>query len=173
MVESYEDLMNLVENRRNDHLIIEVSLGAPYSQEHEDAKAELQKAEAMRSIIGEEGFLSDDVSGLKKRVEDTKPEGESIWVKYKRLDLKLWTRLVSGLGAMKPIDQYVKVLPNTFEGVYSSPEAEDGSLISDKASLVDPTSNDCILSGNMVMSLVGAFMGWQNSGGDVSIRPTT
>jgi len=67
---SYEELMQAVEERRADVLIIEVDLGAKYSQEYEDAKAELQQAKALKTLTGNKDFLADNLASLEANVAE-------------------------------------------------------------------------------------------------------
>lgn len=180
MFNSYEELKAAVETRRRDVLTLEVDLGNEYSQEHEDAKKELAQAKAMHTMTGGVGFLGDNMDALEQRVAETKPETNSVFIQYRRLDLGAWSLLVKQAN-LTPIDQYEKVLPETFIGVYGSdpikpddapddwaapePLSTDGSLLSSKGI-------NGILPGGALHSVVQAFMAWQNSGGDVTIRPT-
>jgi hypothetical protein len=177
---SYEELKAAVEARRASVLTLEVDLGSTYSQEHEDAKKELTQAKAMKQVIGQ-GFLADNLSELEQRVAETKPESNSVWVQYHQLELGEWALLIKQQG-LTPVDQYEKVLVKTFIGVYGvDPVAEDeeGNLINpdakplttDAASM-SSKGNAGILPGGSLHQVVQAFMSWQNSGGDVSIRPT-
>lgn len=169
MINSYEELMSLVDSRRNDRLVLEVELGNAYSSEHEEAKKELAQAKALRSITGEQQFLSDNIEQLEARVAETKPEASSVWVAYRRLDLAGWAALTKQAN-LSTVDQYEKVLPKTFLGIYNEPEAE--VPLSDDYNLVSTKSNKAILFGGAMNAVINAFMSWQNSGGDVSIHPT-
>ncbi|QXO13608.1 tail assembly chaperone [Microbacterium phage Mandalorian] len=179
---SYEELKAAVDERRKDILTIEVDLGARYSQDHEDAKKELAQAEAIQKLAGGgQGFLNDNLEQLKARVAETKPEANSIWLRYGRLQLAEWSMLTKATG-LTPIDQYEKVLPQTFKGVYGvDPTAEDeeGNLLhpdaeplTTDARAVSSRSEETILPGAMLHVVVNAFMTWQNSSGEISIRPT-
>ena len=168
---SYEELMAAVEDRRRDVLTIEVDLGGQYSQEHEDAKKDLQVAQGMKSLTGG-GFLSDNLDDLKARVEATRPPSQSVWVRFNRLTLNEWSALIKQAN-LTPIDQYERVLPATFVGVYGvDPETGDAEPLTTDAETVSTRSSKSILSGAMMHQLVQAFMAWQNSGGEVTIRPT-
>ena len=169
MFNSYEELQAAVEKRRNDALVLEIDLGSEYSPEYEAAKKELAKAEAMRSIAGDQQFLNDNVAALEASVAELKPEAKPVWVKYKRLSLIAWAALVKTQG-LTPIDQYEKVLRDTFTGVYADSDAEH--LLSDDHRLMSTKGDMGILPGGAMQSVVNAFMSWQNSGGDVTIRPT-
>ena len=61
---SYEELMQVVEERRADVLTLEVDMGAKYSPEYEAAKRELKQAEALKSLTGDQQFLNDNVEAL-------------------------------------------------------------------------------------------------------------
>lgn len=171
-INSYEELMSLVESRRQDRLTLEIDMGTSYNVEHEKAKEELLQARAIRNLAGDQGFISDNFDELERRVEETRPPANSVWVVFSRLDLKTWSLLVKKINSMQPFDQYEKVLDKTFVGVFSDPEATPDSLISDDYHLVSTQSDKCILSGGMMTEVVKTFMSWQNSGGEVTIRPT-
>ena len=172
---SYEELQAAVEKRRKSVLTLEVDLGGAYSTEHEAAKKELATAQAMRTLTGAQGFLADNLAELEERVANTKPESNSVWVQYKQLDLGEWALLVKQTN-LTPVDQYEKVLPKTFIGVYgqdpTEPADEPVLPLSTDASLLSSKGNAGILPGGALHQVVQAFMAWQNSGGDVSIRPT-
>jgi len=167
---SYEELMQAVEERRADVLIIEVDLGAKYSQEYEDAKAELQQAKALKTLTGNKDFLADNLASLEANVAETKPEARPVWIKYSRLQLGEWAMLTKQAN-LTPVDQYEKVLQKTFVGVFGTDE-DDAEPISTDAALVSSKSDKGILPGGTLHGVIQAFMSWQNSGGDVSIRPT-
>lgn len=169
MFNNYEELMQAVEERRKDELTLEVDLGNEFSQAYEDAKKSLAQAEAMQKIAGEQQFLNDNIDTLKAKVEELKPDPRPVWVKFKRLELLQWASLVKSQG-MTPIDQYEKVLDKTFVGVFGTPDAEE-PLSTDPA-LLSTKGDRGILPGGAMNSVVNAFMSWQNSGGEVSIRPT-
>jgi len=171
---SYEELKAAVEARRKSVLTLEVDLGGTYSQEHEDAKQELQTAKAMRTLAGGQGFLGDNIADLEQRVADTRPETNSVWVQYRQLDLNEWAALVKQQG-LSPIEQYEKVLPKTFIGVYGQDPTESEDAIeplSTDGALLSSKGNQGILPGGALHQVVQAFMSWQNSGGEVTIRPT-
>lgn len=165
---SYEELMEAVSKRRQSDLVIEVDMGGEYSQEHEDAKKELQQAKAMQALTGKE-FLADNMSALEARVEETRPSGQPVWIKFKRLDLMEWAVLVKQ-SQMNPIDQFEKVLPKTFVGVYNSPDATEP--LSTDHRLLSSKGDMGILPGGAMHAVVQSFMSWQNSGGEVTIHPT-
>jgi hypothetical protein len=172
---SYEELKAAVEARRAETLTMEVELGSTYSQEYEDAKAELAKAEVMKGITGG-GFLGDVVEPLRQRVAELKPDAPSVFVRYKRLALVEFSNLIKKAG-MQPMDQYEEVLPKTFVGLYGQdPEAaEEGQTIeplTTDPSVLSSRSDNGILPGGALHGVVQAFLNWQNSGGDVTIRPT-
>jgi hypothetical protein len=180
MFNSYEELKAAVEKRRADVLTLEVDLGNEYSQAHEDAKKELAQAKAMKTMMGGAGFLGDDLEALESRVAETKPEAHSVFIQYRRLELGEWAALVSQAN-LTPIDQYEKVLPKTFIGVYGTdPVAPDDAgeewvspePLSTDGALLSTKGNQGILPGGALNSVVQNFMAWQNSGGDVTIRPT-
>ena len=173
---SYEELKAAVATRRADILTLEVDLGGAYSQEHEDAKTELQQAKAMKTMMGGQGFLGDNIEELEQRVAETRPEPNSVWVQYRRLELGDWAMLVKQAN-LTPIDQYEKVLPQTFVGVFGSDpttheEDEVIEPLSTNGALLSSKGVEGILPGGALHSVVQAFMSWQNSGGEVSIRPT-
>ena len=167
---NYEDLMKAVETRRKDQLSLEVDLGSEYSQEYEDAKKALTTAEGMAAIAGGQKFLSDNIETLKAKVASLKPEGAPVWLKYSRLSLIEWAALVKTGGELTPVDQYEKVLKKTFIGVFNDPDAAEP--LSDDPRLASSKGDLGILTGGAMQNVVQAFMSWQNSGGDVTIRPT-
>lgn len=179
---TYEDLMQAVEDRRDSVLTLEVDMGTEFSQEHEDAKLELKRAEAAGMIVGGQGFLADNIDKLRARVEETRPESQSIWVRFRRLSLADWSLMLKQ-ATLSPIDQYEKVLPTTFIGVWGvDPDLNEGQGGEEQGGDVQPLSTDAellssrsprgILPGGILQQVVGAFMAWQNSAGEVSIRPT-
>jgi hypothetical protein len=173
---SYEELKAAVAERRKSILTLEVDLGGNYSPEHEEAKKALAQAKAMKTVMGGQEFLGDNLAELEARVAETKPESASVWVQYRQLDLAEWAALIKQTG-LTPLDQYEKVLPKTFIGVFGTDptEAEDGEVIeplSTNGALLSSKGNEGILPGGALHQVVQAFMSWQNSGGEVSIRPT-
>lgn len=172
MFTSYEQLMEAVEARRQDTLTLEVDLGATFSQEHEEAKKELEKAKALRTLTGDQPFLSDNLAALEARVAETKPEGQPVWIRFSKLSLTDWSLLIKQTG-LTPVDQYEKVLPKTFVGVYGQDPAEaEVEPLSTDHRLLSSTSGMGILPGGALHQVIQAFMSWQNSGGEVTIRPT-
>ena len=180
MFNSYEELMQAVEERRSDTLTLEIDLGARYSQEYEDAKMELKKANALKTLTGNQEFLSDNLEALELRVAETKPESRPVWVQYRRLDLGEWALLVKQAN-LSPIEQYEKVLAKTFVGVFGQDPVEPDDYpgewetpkpLSTDAALLSSRGNQGILPGGALHQVVQAFMSWQNSGGEVSIHPT-
>ena len=170
---SYEELMQAVEQRRQDVLTLEVDLGGAYSQEHEDAKTELKQAQALKMMAGNQPFLSDNVSELEARVAATKPDAQLVWIRFSRLSLMEWAVLVKAQN-LTPVDQYEKVLDKTFVGVYGQDpsEAEGVEPLSTDPGLLSSKGARGILPGGVLHQVIQAFMSWQNSGGEVSIRPT-
>lgn len=182
---NYEELKAAVAKRRAEILTLEVDLGTDYSPEYEAAKKELVQAKAMQQVVNV-GFLGGDTIGeLEARVAALKPEPNAVWIQYKKLDLGEWATLMKQAGG-QPIDQYEKVLPKTFIAVYGQdpikPEEWDEvhpdetweapEPISTDAALLSSKGIDGILPGGALHSVVQNFMAWQNSGGDVTIRPT-
>lgn len=176
---SYEELKAAVQKRREEILTLEVDLGTDYSPEYEAAKAELAQAKAMKMATGG-GFLGDNIGPLEQRVAELKPEPNSVWVQYKKLDLGEWATLLKQAGG-NSIDQYEKVLPKTFVAVYGQDpvKPEDAGddwvapqPLSTEAKLLSSKGIDGILPGGALNSVIQNFMAWQNSGGDVTIRPT-
>lgn len=179
---SIEELMATVEERRKDILTLEVDLGSTFSEEHEQAKRDLQQAKAMKTVVGG-GFLGgDNIVQLEERVASTKPAAKAVWIQYKKLDLGEWSMLVKQTG-LTPIDQYEKVLIKTFVAVYGQDpiqpddwdETEEWvppTPLSTDAALLSSKGTKGILPGGALHSVVQNFMAWQNSGGDVTIRPT-
>ncbi|AVJ51460.1 tail assembly chaperone [Microbacterium Phage Clancy] len=180
---SYEELMQAVEERRQDVLTLEVDLGAKYSPEFEAAKQELLQAKAMSTIAG--GFLSDNIQALEDKVEALRPQARSVWVQYSKLELAEWGMLMKQSN-LTPLEQYEKVLPKVFLGLYGQDpvEPEDWEethdeawvkpepLVTTGASVSSKGGPQAIIGGAQLHSLVTAFMSWQNSSGDVTIRPT-
>lgn len=172
---SYEELMQVVEERRQDVLTLEIDLGAVYSQEHEEAKKELANAKALKSLAGEQGFLADNVASLEARVEETRPPARSVWVQFKRLMIGEWAMLTKQAN-LSPVEQYEKVLPKTFVGVWGvdpvEDENRDAAPLSTDPALLSSRGDKNIVTGAMLHQVVQAFMAWQNSSGEISIRPT-
>jgi len=173
MFNSYEELMAAVEDRRKSVLTLEVDMGGEYSQEHEDAKRDLKAAQAMRTLSGNQDFLGDNLDALQARVEATRPQSNPVWIRFSRMSLGEWSALTKTQG-LSPIDQYERVLPQTFVGVYGQdPDAgEDVEPLSTDPELLSSRSDRGILTGAMMLQVVQAFMAWQNSGGEVTIHPT-
>lgn len=169
MFSSYEELMQTVEERRKDTLTLEVDLGAEYSPEYEEAKKNLAQAEGLAKL-GETKFLSDNVDTMKAKADALKPHGKPVWIKFKRLDLMEWAVLVKSASSMTVFEQYEKVLKKTFVGVYGTEDAE--VPLSDDHRLLSSKGTMGILPGGALQGVIQAFMSWQNSGGEVSIRPT-
>ena len=171
MFNSYEELMQAVEERRKDVLTLEIDLGSQYSQEYEDAKRELQQAKALKSLAGNQAFLADNEAALEARVAELKPKGRPVWIRYQRLSLAEWSVLVKQAN-LTPIEQYEKVLPKTFVGVWGQDPDTGAEPLSTDGALLSSKGDKGILPGGALHQVVQAFMAWQNSGGDVSIRPT-
>lgn len=179
---SYEELQAAVAKRRSEILTLEVDLGTDYSPEYEAAKAELAQAKAMKQVISVDFLGGDNIAPLEARVAELKPEPNSVWIQFKKLDLGEWATLLKQAGG-NSIDQYEKVLPKTFVAVYGvdpvKPEDfpedevwEAPEPLSTEARLLSSKGNDGILPGGALNSVIQNFMAWQNSGGDVTIRPT-
>lgn len=176
---TYEELKAAVEARREALLTLEVPINTPYSPEHEAAKQELATAKGMKALTGGAGFLGDNLEALEKRVAETRPETDSIWIRYRQVPLDEWGKLIRQQG-LSPYDQYERVLPATFVGVFGEdpdpdekPEGwEAPEPLTTDARSVSTRSGDALLPGGALHSVVQAFMSWQNSGGEVSIRPT-
>lgn len=182
MFNSYEELMQAVEERRQDLLTLVIPMGQVFSPEHEAAKTELAQAKAVKSIVGG-GFLGDNLAELEQRVADTEPESREIWVQFKKLDLNEWAVIMKTLGG-SALDQYERVLPKTFVGVFGQdpvePDTWEGDepwekpepLTTSPLAVSSKGGSKSILPGGALNSVVQNFMAWQNSGGDVTIRPT-
>lgn len=177
---SYEELKAAVDSRRSAVLTMEVEIGSKYSQEYEDAKKELAQAKGMQAVLGGVPFLGDtNLEEFEAKVARLKPEAEVVYVQYRQLDLAAWGAMIRKPN-MTPLDQYESVLVDTFIGVYGQdPEQVDEfgnevevSPLSTNAALVSSKGLDGILPGPLLHSVVQTFMAWQNSGGDVTIRPT-
>lgn len=181
---SYEELAAAVEKRRAEILTLEVDLGSDYSPEYEQAKAELAQAKAMKLATGG-GFLGDNIAPLEARVAELKPDAHPVYLQFSKLDLGEWRTLLKQAGG-DSIDQYEKVLSKTFKGVFGTDpvkpdnwdETHDGEEwvkpepLSTDAQLVSTKGDHGILPGGALSSVVQNFIAWQNSGGDVTIRPT-
>lgn len=179
---SLEELKAAVADRRQAILTLEIDLGGAYSEEHEQAKQDLAKAEGMKLLTGGQGFLGDNIEQLKQRVADTKPETPSVWIQFSKLDLGEW-RAVTKQVTLDQFDQYERVLPKTFIGLYGEDPAPDEDqkpegwvkpepLTTDARSVSSRGGDDLLLPTGSVNSVIQNFMVWQNSGGDVTIRPT-
>ena len=179
---SYEELKAAVADRRQAILTLEVDLGGKYSQEYEDAKKALATAKGLKQLAeaGGGAFLADNLEALEARVAAAKPESNSIWLQYRQIDLAEWTALTKQAN-LTAVEQYEKVLPSTFIGLYGAdpaPDEKPEGWVTPEPLTTDPRSAstrggpDAILSGPTVHSVVNSFMAWQNSGGEVSIRPT-
>ncbi|WNN96048.1 tail assembly chaperone [Microbacterium phage Schimmels22] len=174
---SYDELKAAVAKRRAEILTLEVDLGTDYSPEYEEAKQELAQAKAIKAATGG-GFLGDPVADLEARVASLKPEPNSVWIQYRKLDLGEWAALLKSAGG-NMIDQYEKVLPKTFVGVYGQDPVkpddwaethpdevwEQPEPLSTNGALLSTKGNDGILPGGALHSVVQNFMAWQNSGG--------
>lgn len=183
MFNSYEELKSQVATRRQSTLTLELDMGSEYSQEHEDAKKALAQAEGMQLITGGAGFLSNNLDELKQRVADTKPEAQSVYVQFKKLDLDEWKDLINSKG-LDAFAQYEQVLPKTFMGLYGQDPVRPDDLpaevvwekpeplTTDYHSVSSEGGEERILSGGQLHAIVQNFMTWQNSGGEVTIRPT-
>lgn len=183
---SYEELMQVVEERRQETLTLETDLGTRYSPEYEDAKEALEKAEAMKLVMGEQQFLSDNLDHLKAEVERLRPPSRSIFIRYRKLELASWAALIKKQG-LSAIDQYETVLVETFVGLWgtdpSKPEdwdeqhpdeewVEPAPLTTDAITVSTKGGPRAVLQGAQLNEIVQTFIGWQNSSGDVVIRPT-
>ncbi|WNM75061.1 tail assembly chaperone [Microbacterium phage Morrigan] len=178
-----EELKAAVEDRRQAVLTLEIDLGGAYSEEHEQAKQDLAKAEGMRMLMQQGGgqFLNgDSLEPLRQRVAETKPETPSVWVQYKKLPLGEW-RAITKQANLDQFDQYERVLPQTFIGLYGTdpaPEEKPEDWVAPEPLTTDPRSvssrggDELLLPGGSLASVVQNFMVWQNSGGEVTIRPT-
>lgn len=181
---SYEELAAAVEKRRAEILTLEVDLGSDYSPEYEQAKAELAQAKAMKLATGG-GFLGDNIAPLEARVAELKPEAQTIFLQFSKLELGEWRTLLKQAGA-DAFDQYERVLPKTFKGLYGTdpvkPDDWDEQHPDEEWVKPEPLTTDArkvstkgdegILPGGSLHGVVQNFIAWQNSGGDVNIRPT-
>lgn len=167
---SYEELMQAVEDRRKDTLTLAVDMGGAYSQEYEDAKKELAQAQALKTLTGDQSFLADNLEPLKEKVEKLKPESRSVFIRFSRLGITAWASLMKQTS-LNAIEQYEKVLPQTFVGVFGTDE-EGAEPLSTDHQLVSTKSETAILPGGALHQVIQAFMAWQNSGGEVSFHPT-
>ena len=94
---AYEELMAVVDERRKDTLTLEVDMDDTFSQAYEDAKEELQKAEAMEALMAaskQGAFMASNLDGLRAKVESLRPEPNLVWVRYESLSLSAWSALV-------------------------------------------------------------------------------
>lgn len=170
VINDYNELMALVEERRKEVLVLEIDLGGAYSTEHEEAKRELNQAKAINALTGDQSFLSDNIKELEEKVEATKPESKSIFVKFKKLPITEWAALMKQV-TLNPIDQYEKVLPKTFIGIYGSDE-EGAEPLSTDHRLLSTKGDLGILPGGSINNVISTFIAWQNNGSDVVIHPT-
>lgn len=166
---TYEDLRAAVNKRREDLLTLEIDLGGEYSAEHEEAKKALATQQGLAQLAGDQPFLNNNIAAAEQRVADTKPESKPVWVKFRRLDLMAWAVLMKKQG-LSALDQYESVLKDTFVGVFNDPDATEP--LSDDPRLMSTQGDEGILAGGAMNAVVNTFMSWQNSGGEVSIRPT-
>lgn len=180
-----DELKAAVEDRRQAVLTLEIDLGGTYSAEHERAKEELAKAEGMALLLQQGGgtFLNggeSQIDRLRQRVADTKPETPSIWVQFKKLDLEEWRNITKRVS-LDQIEQYEQVLSKTFIGLFGedpAPEEKPEGWVPPEPLTTNPISvssrggAEALLPGGSLASVVQNFMVWQNSGGDVTIRPT-
>lgn len=183
MFNSYEELAAAVEERREAILTLEVPIRTPYSPEYEAAKQELQQAKAMKMVTGGGiDFLGNGdnaIARLEERVASLQPQSDVVYIQYKRVPLAEWRALTKQAG-LDAYDQYERVLPKTFLGVFGQDPAPDETPegwvapepLSTDGALVSSKGDKGILPGNSLLSVVQAFMNWQNAGGDVTIRPT-
>lgn len=166
-VNSYEELLALVEERRQDTLTIAVDMGGEYSSEHEEAKQALQASKALRTLTGEDQFLSTSgLDSLQRQVDETRPPSVQIYIRFKKIPLSMWTALMSK-NQTNALQQFHEILPETFLGIWGDPDAEN-PLTSDWTS-VDPMNDKCILPGGSIVQIIQTFMNWQNSGSDVTV----
>lgn len=175
MFTTFEELKAAVAERRKSVLTIEVDLGGAYSPEYEQAKSDLATAKAMSTVTGG-GFLGSNLPELEARVQELKPPSNAVWVQYRQLDLVEWAALMKQTS-LTPIEQYEKVLPKTFIGVFGQDPTEDEEGVeieplSTDGALLSSKGDQGILPGGALHQVVQSFMAWQNSGGEVSIRPT-
>lgn len=171
-INSYEELMQIVNARRDGQLCLEIDLGSEYSVEHEAAKAELQKAEVLKNLTGADTqFLSDNIDALREKVEATRPEPNVVFARFARIGDKELS-ILRKEGNRTPYQQYEFVLPKVFIGLFNGPD-DDASLLGESPNLVSTEPNvGSVLQGPAVQNVVQAFMSWQNNGGEVSISPT-
>ena len=182
-INSYEELMQTVEERRAETLTLEVDLGTRYSPEYEQAKEELEKAKAMKLVMGEQQFLSDNLDQLEAKVKELRPPSRSIFIRYRKLELASWAALIKKQG-LSAIEQYESVLPETFVGLWGTdpdkpedwPEDQEWGApepLSTDAALVSTKGGPrAVVPGGQLNDIVTTFINWQNSSGDVTIRPT-
>lgn len=182
-----EELKAAVADRRKAVLTLEIDLGGSYSEEHEKAKEDLRKAEGMALLLSQGnggGFLNSEsnIERLKQHVADTKPETPAIWVQFSKLDLEEWRALTKRVS-LDQFEQYEQVLGKTFIGLYGEDPAPDEAekpegwvkpepLTTNPLSVSSRGGAEALLPGGSLASVVQNFMVWQNSGGDVTIRPT-
>lgn len=182
---SLEELKAAVADRRQAILTLEIDLGGEYSEEHEQAKQDLAKAEGMKMLMQQGGgqFLNgsdEHIERLRQRVAETRPETPSIWIQFSKLDLEEW-RALTKRTTLDQFDQYEQVLAQTFVGLYGedpAPEIKPEGWVKPEPLTTNPLSvssrggAEALLPGGSLASVVQNFMIWQNSGGDVTIRPT-
>jgi hypothetical protein len=176
---TYEELQAAVEKRRSEILTLEVDLGTDYSPEYEAAKKELEMAKAMKTVTGG-GFLGDNIAPLEAKVEELRPQPNSVFIQFRKLELGQWAKLLTGVAGNQ-IDQFERTLPDTFIGIYGTDPVKPDDAgddwvkpepLSTDAALLSSKGNQGILPGGALNAVIQNFMAWQNSGGDVTIRPT-
>lgn len=178
------ELKAAVNKRRQSTVTIEVDLGVEYSPEHEEAKKDLQRAEVLTAVVktagNGNGFLSDNIQQLKDRVEATRPAANSVFVRFKRLSLERWAEINRTAG-VSAVDLYESLLPEAFVGLYGedpSPDVEPDGWVAPEPLTTDwraasfQDEENGLLPGGALNPVIQAFMAWQNSGGEVTIRPT-
>ena len=161
MITSYEQLKGIIEERRQDILVLEVDISGAYSPEYEKAKQEVQQAQVISSLVG-----GDFLAPPKSQLDSLKPVGDPIWLKFRRLPLQAWKSLTKR-GNINALDQYESILPDTFIGLYGDPAGEP--LTTDYHHV--GTGDESLLTGSMLMQVMQAMLQWQNSGGEISVNP--
>lgn len=168
MINTFDELLERVEQGRNAVLTLELEVGAPYSKEYEDAKKQVEQARALELLAGDnKAFLGGSLDELVAKAEALKPKADIVELKFRKVSLNDWNKLLREPG--EALEQYNTLAKKTFIGVFA--EGGEEPLSTDSA-LVRPESAKCIVPPGAISPLVQAFLEWQSSGGAVEVRPT-
>lgn len=168
MINTYDELVAAVDADRKTTLTVEIPLGTPYSAEYEEAMAELSQAKAVRSLAGNQDFLSDSIPTLEERAESLKPKGEVVYARFRRIPLKVWCVLLKK-NENDVVSQYTSTIKDSFIGLFSSADSEEP--ITTDYRVVSADDEKSILSGGRLTELISAYLSWQGDGSGVVIHP--